>query len=286
MRGRDRRGPIDMRRAGLFRLVPSLEGFCFVGRDGVMGKSKRLFMRASFWLSGLALLLVFFTVTILATRDSHRTRGPVEELYALLEGSEFHSRTEGTAFTDYAAAVSLLRRHDWSRERFKRILGESVELPAGAEFEVLRNAATCVIRGATMRSGGLPGGFNLRTAVRVDSEELDLVDFTLPGDAALLVARSRVQREDFEGAVRLSQAALAMGLHFMSSGDSIFVFGGMRSCKHAVEALRRIARDTGDTDVEKACSSALVALDEEFRALKAVHSSGPSIWDMFGSLME
>lgn len=195
--------------------------------------------------------------------------GHLEGQRALLAGGGFHSAGSGEAIGEYAAAVRLLRQRGWTRERLREYLDENAPLPAVDSLRVLEEASSLVIRGATKRSARIPRITFFRTTASVDSEPIDLLDLGLPAYATLIVARSRLNSRDSGGAARLSRAVFAMGLHLMTSDHHMLNIYGIACRQRAVQILRGIALEDGDSESVNTFDAILVALDEEFRVFKA-----------------
>lgn len=238
---------------------------------------------SSKWIALLCVTVLIVSILLLISGFGGFSNGSdsLDELRALLDGSGFHEDASGSAANEYATGVSLLLAGGWNRKLLREYLSEDAAAPGADSLKVLSDATTRVIRGATFRDAGFPRTSALATKISIDSVTIDLTQFSLPGEAALVIARSRLGMQDQDGAIRVLRAVIAMGLHFMSSDDLILSSVGIRCVHHAIESLQRIAQDVGDSASNEIYSSALDALDIEFDKWKREANRPLSLRDTF-----
>ncbi len=222
------------------------------------------------WTSVVSVPILTLCV-VLAVRqceDARHVPSHLEAQRALLAAGAFHSDGSGKAIDEYAAALRLLQQHGWTRERLREYGDENAPLPEGDSLGVLEEVAALVIRGATMRDAGMPRITMLRTEATVGAGPIDLVDLSLTSSAALIVARSRLRDKDYGGAIRISRAVFAMGLHLMAADHDVLSAIGIVHRQKAIRILRGIALDKGESESVRGYDAILFSLDEELDAHK------------------
>jgi hypothetical protein len=228
-----------------------------------------------------AMLTLCVVLVVRRCGFTRHTGAHLEAQRALLAAGGFHSDGSGTAIDQYAAALRLLQQHGWTRQRLREYTDENAALPVGDSLKVLEDVASLVIRGATMRDAGMPRISMLRTKATVGSGPIDLVDLGLTSDAALIVVRSRLQSKDYGGAIRLSRAVFALGLHLMTADHDVLSAIGIVHRQKAIRILRSIALDNGESESVKAYDAILAALDDELDAHKRrSHKREPGLLDV------
>ncbi len=184
------------------------------------------------------------TLYLLASRERGDVRPVAAHIEAqrdLLEAQGFHSDSAGNAIGEYTAAIRVLQEHGWTRERLREYRSATAPLPEAESMESLEAVASLVTRGAAKRDLGVARVPMFRTKARGSAEAIDLHDLTLVPAAAMITARSRLHRDDRDGAARLATAVFAMGLHLTDVDNDVLSAAGIVYRQKALRFLKAIA---------------------------------------------
>lgn len=190
-----------------------------------------------------------------------------ENQAALIRESGFHADQFGAAVTDYARAVDLLKDAGWTSGSLEELLGNDSQIPENG-LGVFDQAVDCVLRGAKKQNTGLPDLSWFDTKFTLGSDTVDIGDLSLPAKATLVVARRAARKADHDRSRRLGIAVFAMGQHLAPSDNDLASAVGIVSKQKALELLREIAVEEGDSKSVAAYDAMRADVDKELQAHK------------------